>query len=107
MKYEFDACNLRTLTQKKKRKKEREKEKKEDLTGSPRNPYHGPGLIFDFGGRFACTFMPLLGLHKLTMLRHGLLMVCFCITLLPPTYWGSLHHLRRAVQTEYSSVNEA
>lgn len=24
-----------------------------------------------------------------------------------PTYWGSLHHLRRAVQTEYSSVNEA
>lgn len=31
MKYEFDACNLRTLTQKKKEKKEREKEKKKIL----------------------------------------------------------------------------
>lgn len=32
MKYEFDACNLRTLTQKKKKeKKEREKEKKKIL----------------------------------------------------------------------------
>lgn len=30
MKYEFDACNLRTLTQKKK-KKEREKEKNKIL----------------------------------------------------------------------------
>lgn len=30
MKYEFDACNLRTLTQKKKRKK-RERERKKNL----------------------------------------------------------------------------
>lgn len=37
MKYEFDACNLRTLTQKKKEKKEREKEKKnlQDLREIP------------------------------------------------------------------------
>lgn len=38
MKYEFDACNLRTLTQKKKKeKKEREKEKKnlQDLREIP------------------------------------------------------------------------
>lgn len=31
MKYEFDACNLRTLTQKKKKKKKRERERKKNL----------------------------------------------------------------------------
>lgn len=37
MKYEFDACNLRTLTQKKKKKKKRERKKKilQDLREIP------------------------------------------------------------------------